>query len=411
MIRDWLKAHTQGQFILQSCAYLLIFMVLVTFIVNAPENLSREKFFGAVLALTGLLVLNIVWAVPNPALSQKAKNTQQWAFLLLSSVLILGVVWMSGQYDAAYLLGVLCIQAGFKRGVWPFGVIFSAANLAAWCGLLTFMGLPPSGIAIFLKTVIPGIFFALLLTVVLERYARQTRRAEGLLGELKAANAALEAARQKETDLAVAEERVRLARDIHDGLGHHLTVLSIQLQAASKLVDRNPPAAAEAIQVCRAETQAALEEVRHSVGVMRAGPADCRSLPETLALLAQSFDQHTGIRASFTCAGDPVEVSAPARETLYRAAQEGLTNAQKHAKNVRQVTARLAYETAAIRLIISDDGQTPAGAPPAAGPGFGLAGLRERVTRLGGSFSSGPGPTGGFEIEICLPKQGWNLTT
>jgi len=73
--------------------------------------------------------------------------------------------------------------------------------------------------------------------------------------------------------LAIAEERMRLARDIHDGLGHHLTVLSIQLQAAEKLVERNPQAAAEALRVSRSEAQAALEEVRHSVGVMRQPPA------------------------------------------------------------------------------------------------------------------------------------------
>jgi len=78
-----------------------------------------------------------------------------------------------------------------------------------------------------------------------------------LLKDLQAANAALRAAHQKEKELAIAEERMRLARDIHDGLGHHLTVLSIQLQAAEKLVERNPQAAAEALRVSRSEASGA----------------------------------------------------------------------------------------------------------------------------------------------------------
>jgi signal transduction histidine kinase len=406
MIKDFLKTHTQGPFILQAGAYLVIFMVMLTFVINAPGDLAEWRFFGTVLALASLLVVNVVCAVPKPNTSPKARAAQQWVFFILSAVLILGIVWMSGQFDAAFLLSILCIQAGFKRGVWPFGAAFAAINLAAWCVLLTLMHLPFSTIVIVLKSVIPGIVFAFLLTMVLERYSQQTKRAEALLKELQTANAALEAARQKETDLAVAEERVRLARDIHDGLGHHLTILSIQLQAAGKLVERDAQAAAEAIRVSRSEAQAALEEVRYSVGALRQNPTERRSLPETLASLTHSFAQHTGIQASFACAGDPGDVPAFAREALYRAAQEGLTNAQKHAKNVQHVAVRLVYEPAGVRLTVTDDGEGSAAGEQPAPTGFGLAGLRERVTQLGGTFRGGPGDPSGFEIEISLPNRG-----
>ena len=89
--------------------------------------------------------------------------------------------------------------------------------------------------------------FVLIFVQLEANASRQARRVEGLLKDLQAANAELKAAQQKEKELAIAEERMRMARDIHDGLGHHLTVLSIQLQAADKLVERNPVAAAEAI--------------------------------------------------------------------------------------------------------------------------------------------------------------------
>jgi signal transduction histidine kinase len=252
------------------------------------------------------------------------------------------------------------------------------------------------------------VLFGVLLMTLLERYSQQTKRAEALLAELQAANAALEAARQQETDLAVAEERVRLARDIHDGLGHHLTVLSIQLQAAEKLAARNPQAAAEAIQACRAEAQAALGEVRHSVAVMRQGFAEYRSLAETLQSLIQNFDRRTGIRTTFECAGEPRELPEAARETLFRAAQEGLTNAQKHAQGAQRVAVRLIYTPYAVRLAILDDGHGPSTDETHSPAGFGLAGLRERAAQLGGSLQSGPrpAPQGGFAIEISIPIGG-----
>jgi signal transduction histidine kinase len=406
-IKNWLRTHTQGHTILQVCVYVLIFMLMVTFIIGHPQALAGWQYWGTLLALAALLVLNLAWAIPDPNRPRKTITAQNWAFLLLSASLILSMVWMSGDFDAAFLLAVLCMQASFKLGVWPGGVIFAAANLAAWSGLLALMGYPASTVAIVQRSLVPGLFFGLVVMTILERYSRQTKRAEALLQDLQAANAALEAARQKETDLAVAEERVRLARDIHDGLGHHLTVLAIQLQAAEKLVTRSPQAAAEAIQVSRAEAQAALEEVRHSVAVMRQSPAERQPLQEALASLAQSFDRHTGIRTRFTCSGDPREISEFARETLYRAVQEGLTNAQKHAQGVQQVAVHLVYVPGALRLSIQDDGQGPI--PPEAPrdpPGFGLAGLRERVARLAGSFRGGPAAAGGFEIEICIPLAG-----
>ena len=227
------------------------------------------------------------------------------------------------------------------------------------------------------------------LTILLDRYSRQTKRAEGLLRELQAANARLEAARQKEKELAIAEERVRLARDIHDGLGHHLTVLSIQLQAADKLVNRNPQAAAEAIQQSRAEAQAALDEVRHSVSMMRQSPAETQPLPEVLSNLVKDFDQRTGLRATFEQTGSPVELSSFTRQTLFRTVQESLTNAYKHGKGVKEICVTLEYLPGSVRLVVRDDGQV-AEACPDRQPGYGLVGLRERVDQLGGMIQSGP---------------------
>jgi signal transduction histidine kinase len=408
-IKAWFKTNTQGLMLLQLCVYGAVIIVLVIFLVNHSPTLAEWRFYGTVVALASLLVLNITWANPRPPASATLHIAQQWAFLVSSSILILAIVWMSGQFDAAYLLSILCIQAGFKRGVWPAGLVFGAANLAAWFVLQLAMGMPLATIVMVESYLASGIIFALLATTLLERYSNQTMRAERLLKELQSANLELKAAHQKETDLAIAQERLRLARDIHDGLGHHLTVLSIQLQAASKLVDRDPQAATEVIGICRSETQAALEEVRHSVSIMRQSPEVDRSLPDALASLAQSFGRLTGLDVRFELVGRALDLAPIARQTFYRAVQEGLTNAQKHAKNAQHIDIRLAYEAQSVRLSVQDDGQGPgAGALPEPA-GFGLEGLRERVEQLGGVFRSGPGETRGFELEICIPLRGDNL--
>jgi len=235
-----------------------------------------------------------------------------------------------------------------------------------------------------------------------ERAFEQSERAEGLLADLQAAHLELKAAQEKEKELAIAEERMRLARDIHDGLGHHLTVLSIQLQAADKLVARNPQAAAEAIRLSRNEAQAALDEVRQSVGMMRRPPSESQPLPRLLADLAREFSEHTGLAARFESSGAPVELAPFAQHTLFRAMQESLTNVQKHGREVRTIQVRLDYEAQAVHLTVRDDGRQ---GEPAGSGGYGLQGLRERLDQLGGQLCCGPGTGGGFEVDVRIPLE------
>lgn len=356
-----------------------------------------------------MLVLNIVWANPDPDDTAKLRAAKDWSFLILSAVLILAASVLSSQSDIAYMISLVCAQAAIKRGAWPAGLLYGLGNMLVWLIYLLWTRMPWPAIIAMETSLIIGLMMILLFITLVKRYSDQTSRAESLLKELQFANAALEAAHQAEKNLAIAEERVRLARDIHDGLGHHLTVLSIQLQAASKLVERNPQAASEAIQASRAEAQAALDEVRRSVSVMREAPGNNRPIPENLAALVESFGQHAGLQAYFELAGSPVLLSPFAQETLYRAAQEGLTNAQKHARDARCIHVRLVYAPESIRLSIQDDGVLPQPGETSSHPrGFGLQGLRQRVDQLGGEVRSGPGETGGFELKIIIPIEGKN---
>jgi len=229
------------------------------------------------------------------------------------------------------------------------------------------------------------------------------QRSERLLGELRAANAALEAAALRERELAAAEERVHLAREIHDGLGHHLSVLNVQLQAAARLVERDPARAAETLALCRQEAQAAMAEVRRSVAAMRRSPLDGRRLEEALATLVEDFDRASPLAARFDLRGEPVELAPAAAMTLYRAAQEGLTNAQKHAR-AGQVRVELLFAPRSVAVRVQDDGATPI-ASSQSPAGFGLAGLRERAEQLGGSLRAGSVADGrGYTLELEVPR-------
>ena len=404
-LTDWFKKHMEGEMLLQWIIYIILFVVLIIFTTGHSPEMPKWRFYGTVLALTLLLVLNILWQNwERTCPDQCAQPLKKWAFLLGSGLLLLAAIWMGELYNAIFLLFMLCSQATIMLGVWPAGLIFCLVNMAGWLAVFHALGGDPGSTISFAASLGIGILFVSFLTILIDRYSKQTRRAESLLKELQAAHVELKAAQQKEKELAIAEERMRLARDIHDGLGHHLTVLSIQLQAADKLVERNPRAAAEAIRVSRDEAQAALEEVRRSVGVMRQSPAHSQPLVEMITSLVIDFDEHTGLQSVFEHTGPPIELSVFAEQTLFRTVQESLTNIQKHAKGVKHIQVKLEYSAEVVRLAVSDDGQ-PSDATPSAQSGYGLQGLRERVDQLGGVLCYGPNSSNGFQVDVSIPLQ------
>jgi signal transduction histidine kinase len=181
----------------------------------------------------------------------------------------------------------------------------------------------------------------------------------------------------------VAEERNRLAREIHDSLGHYLTAMTMQLQAASKLVTKEPERAAESIAKAEQMARESLAEVRRSVAALRASPVDTVALGDAIGELVQNLHDG-GIATTFTLKGKSQSLPIQTKTALYRAAQEGLTNVRKHA-NASAVEIKLTYEPERVTLTIADNGTGQRGEES---EGFGLLGLRERVTLLGGSLES-----------------------
>jgi signal transduction histidine kinase len=386
-----------GQRTLMLAAYAMISTALVEFILF-HRQLPPERFYAVIVLLSVLLSLNAAWE----RLQQRWGNAiADRVFFSTSSIIFLAANYIgldTGWTFLPFLLFVLASQAIVGLGVWR-GLGVSLLLYLGWCGVLWLRRVPLIQIVVQAPSIALGLIFVLIFSIVAARLVEQTARAERLAAELQSVNVALAAAREREVELAAAEERVRLAREIHDGLGHHLTALNVQLQAAARLLNRDPERAAQALAICREEAQAALNEVRQSVAVMRHAPVNGRPLPEVIAKLVADFKRVSPLHVQFVVEGEIGELPLTVAMALYRAVQEGLTNAQKHGQGTT-VTVRLIGEVGQVRLEVVNDGPP---APPVAETGFGLAGLRERAARLGGTLYAEPLPAGGFRLAMVVP--------
>jgi signal transduction histidine kinase len=243
--------------------------------------------------------------------------------------------------------------------------------------------------------------FAIGICAAMVEARRRREETEALLEELAAAHAELERYAGRVKELTVAEERARMSREMHDSLGHYLTVINVGLQNAQRFRERRPESAWEEVEEARDLTREALSEVRRWVRAIKPLALEERVGPEALAALAHSFEG-MGFDVRFAVEGSEKELPGEAELTLYRALQEGLTNALKHS-GARRVTATLSFVEESVSLTVADDGE---GAPDEApSKGFGLTTLRERAGALGGALSAGNSSDGGFVLRVELPTE------
>ena len=221
-----------------------------------------------------------------------------------------------------------------------------------------------------------------------------------LLTELQTAHRQLQDYAARIEELAVAEERNRLAREMHDTLGHRLTVSAVQLEGAQKLISRDPQRAVEMVGTVREQVREALGELRATVATLRE-PIET-DLPITAALqrLATSFEQATALTVHVNLSDESPTLPNSHRLALYRAAQEALTNVQRHAQ-ASQVWILFEKKQHCVALTISDNGLGfPAGTQETA---FGLRGMRERAAHLGGELFLESRQGGGAQVKLILP--------
>ncbi|MBI4673351.1 MAG: sensor histidine kinase [Chloroflexi bacterium] len=388
--------------ILYAAAYLttgVVFGISLLFALD-NDNPGQIAALGVVFGLF-TLVLTLLMAVTMPVWLVRSLFVVE---CILVAMLFFAAPESSG--FAPILLVMLAALAFFSFGsreqiVW--GVIF----LVEIFGLLALV--IPLDEALLNGALYVGII-AFVWAVARSLQSEQQARAESqrLAAELERANAQLRESAWRTQELAVAQERTRLAREIHDSLGHHLTVLSVQLQAASRLFERDPARAAREIENARSIVAQALQDVRHSVSALReVTPPDLRD-PDALARLVRDFGDATGIVTEFRADNfDAAGLSPAQAHTLYRVVQEGLTNAQKHA-HASRIDVSVIQADGKLCARVVDNGcdalhRRNLGAATAAG--FGLMGLRERVELLGGTLSAAPRAEGGFELRAEIPVE------
>ncbi len=212
----------------------------------------------------------------------------------------------------------------------------------------------------------------------------------------------LEREREEQARIAVAEERARIARELHDIVGHSVSVMTVQAAGVRSLLRPEQEREREALEIIEQTGREALAEMRRLVGVLRRpeeGPALAPqpSLEHVEKLVAQA--RESGLPVKLRVEGDPVQLPAGVDLTAYRLVQEGLTNAIKHAR-AEHAEVIVRYGAGRVELTVSDDGR---GDGDGVKGGNGLVGMRERVSVYGGELDAGPRPEGGFRLRATLP--------
>ena len=354
-----------GLMIVTGIAYITLGTYGYTFVIRSQRMGLRLVYFLLQIPLGATMIY-------------LGKNSGFNAMVLLPlaghSVMMLTSNWMAAvnvTIAAAYIISI-----GLALHNWP----------AVFSGLVTF---------------IAGQVFIIVFIQMAVNEERSRREVERLLGELEVANQRLRAFALQIEELAISKERNRLAREIHDGLGHYLTTIFMQIQAARAIAAANPQKASEGLSKAQSLAQEALLDVRRSVAALRTAPEEVLPLPENITHMLKDCEG-TGIQTHLDVLGQPLKLAPAVQLTLYRAAQESLNNTIKHshAQNLRVI---LDYtSSSAVRLKIKDDGMGSDHTNGTDG-GFGLLGIRERVQLLEGDFHVNTAPGQGFELEITLP--------
>jgi signal transduction histidine kinase len=225
----------------------------------------------------------------------------------------------------------------------------------------------------------------------------------------------LAAERERSRDQAVALERLRIARELHDVVAHHVSVIGVQAGAARRVLAREPEAAAASLSAIEESAREAVAELHGLLGTLRHnGEADASAAaPHGLDELPALVEEATanGVPATLSVIGDPRAPSTVVAVTAYRLVQEALTNVRKHAGPGATADVRVRWTDTTLEVEVTDTGSARGTAPRgsgsavAGGTGLGLIGMRERVAAVGGELEIGPRRNGGYLVRASLPTR------
>jgi len=347
----------------------------------------------------------------------------------------------------AYALGVAIGAAALARRRWSLGVLLASTILLLLYYSLNFPGIPPAialsvalytaveagylrrGVAIAVFFLSAGLFVVVVrkhqpglfevaqmaqqaalfaVVILLGEVVRNRRRYQDEVQERLRRTAADQ---QREAARQVAEERLRIARELHDVMAHTITAITVQASLALEALDDAPTQARTAVSAIRTASREAMAEIHATVGLLRQdedGVAPRSPTPSLDQLDGLKREvRRAGIQVELTTSGEVRPLSATVSATAYRIVQESLTNVVRHAQ-AHSVTVALRYEMGGLGISVADDGigaqtEAQADSESMAQVGHGLRGMQERVVTLGGTLGAGPQPGGGFLVEAWLP--------
>ena len=375
--------------------FLVLVMVLVTVPLAVPHPGAGTRGVAVAVALG---VCAIVWVFWIHAGTQYQATVAALAVLAAFGGALAGISWQS----PAVAVGCVVTSAAGARLSTPASLIITGETVIAFLIAGVLAGAPAGTLVGY-----PGAFLGLWAFGVTRRaYMLRAEQAEQALEQTRRAHAAV----MQATALA---ERARIAREIHDVLAHSLAAVSVNLQAAEGLLGELPDdspelaKALECIERAGTFTREGMAEARRAILALRDGGGDAvsaapRPLAEQLRSLAEQYGAG-GSPVEFTVTGEPRPVAAEVELTVYRTAQEALTNARKHAPG-QPVTLALEFAPSQVTVDILNP-LPPADAPrplAAAGTGYGLIGLQERAALGGGSLIAGPAG-GQWRVSLRIP--------
>ncbi|MEO5959176.1 MAG: sensor histidine kinase [Opitutaceae bacterium] len=321
-------------------------------------------------------------------------RTGRLGYFALQAAILTGIVFAS---PSRGIIGILVLPA-MSQAIFVLRPLYATLFGLYLFGLAIAVWAFPYGWAGAMRAVMnyaAAFAFTAVFTVITKQAVGAREREKKLREEVEAANQQLRDHAAQTEDLATTRERNRVAREIHDGVGHYLTVVKTQLDAAAALMPAQPDRALEAVNNAAKLASDALDDVRRSVGALRTDTAR-PPLPEALRALAEEVGLPVTIRVEGAMRALPPGIE----HALFRSAQEGLTNIRKHAA---ATVAEVALDFRAgdrVTLAVTDNGR---GANGTRTGGFGLLGIRERIEVLGGRVESGNGRGGGFALTVEVP--------
>jgi signal transduction histidine kinase len=392
----------------------------------APQR--RERVQDAALGVA-VAAVNVVSVLPY-----RAHLHPLWLALTLVAAEGIPLAWRRS-WPVPVLIVIAGVriaydQVGFGFAPFPLGPAIAFYTVIDRCGpLLRWLSVAGAATGIAISESAPGhnlpydaIFQAtVFLTVWAAGVLGRTTRANLQAAQSRADRAEAELDRQ--ASLAAGRERARIARELHDVVAHHVSLIAVQAEAAASLLPGRPEQARSAVDIIGDTARQALTELRRLLGVLR-GPAERLETAPAASLgeLSEVLDQvrGTGLPVDFEVVGTPGPLSPGVDLTAYRIVQEALTNTIRHAR-ATQAAVMLRYEPGYITVSVTDSGRRPDGPSPAppemytaatgppgsllTGSGLGLAGIAERVASCGGNLSVGPTEADGFSVTARLPAR------